>query len=169
MPGKLFEEIIDLLTRYWLRLISLITRQFYASEFLKPELKYRLTVRVENMKKTETLPHLCENQHVWTMMKGSSFGGNLLEKQVSTSEPAKGFQSTGRWGLQRKEKCQDPCLACGSADLSEAKSCKLHTTAKDGYSSQFCCRLESSPIKQERVFIRCEINTKIFEYVQKQR
>ena len=43
----------------------------------------------------------------------------MLEKTATSSEPTKGYQSTGRGGLQRTKKCQDPCLACGSADLSK--------------------------------------------------
>ena len=58
VPGKLFEDNIDLLTRYKPKLMSMITSEFYAPEFLKPELKDRVTIRVENMKKPVNLPHL---------------------------------------------------------------------------------------------------------------
>ena len=38
--------------------MSMITSQFNAPEFLKPELEQRVTIRVENMKKPVNLPHL---------------------------------------------------------------------------------------------------------------
>ena len=44
-PGNLFADNVDLLTRYRLRLLSLITDQFYAPDFLNPEVNDRLTVR----------------------------------------------------------------------------------------------------------------------------
>ena len=60
----------------------------------------------ENMRKTVDLPHMCEKQQIRKQMKGSSqmLTGNLLEKTATTSKHTKGYQSTGRWGLQRKQK-----------------------------------------------------------------
>ena len=84
-----------------------------------PELEDRVTVKVENMRKTADLPHMCEKQQIWTQMKSNLMEGNLLE-----SATTKGYHSTGRWGLQRKEKChpEKTCLGCGTAPLDEAPS-----------------------------------------------
>ena len=101
VPGKVFSDKIDLLTRYRPKLMLMITSQFYAPDFLKPELENRITMKVENMKKLENLPHLCDKQQIWTQRKGSSLGANLLTTPnlpVSSNNPVTGSQSTGSWG-----------------------------------------------------------------------
>ena len=60
-PGKVFGESIDLLTRYRPNLSKLITEQFYAPDFLKPEVDDRITLKVENMRKKEDLPTCVNN------------------------------------------------------------------------------------------------------------
>ena len=94
-----------------------ISQDFFQPPFLMPELEDRVTVKVENMRKTADLPHMCEKQQIWTQMKSNLMEGNLLE-----SATTKGYHSTGRWGLQRKEKChpEKTCLVCGTAPLDEA-------------------------------------------------
>ena len=103
-------------------MMSKISQDFFQPPFLMPELKDRVTVKVENMRKTVDLPHMCERQQIWTQMKGSSLPGNLLEKPATTPKDSKGYHSTGRWGLQQKQKCQSekPCPVCGTAPLDEA-------------------------------------------------
>ena len=58
MPGKFFEDNINLLTRYNPKLLSSITSSFFKPPFLMPELKDRVTIKVENMMKTVNLPHI---------------------------------------------------------------------------------------------------------------
>ena len=124
LPGSYFSTNIDLLTRYDVKILSKISQDFFQPPFLMPELEDRVTVKVENMRKTADLPHTCEKQQIWTQMKGSSqmLTGNLLEKTATTSNHTKGYHSTGRWGLQRKQKChpEKTCLVCGTAPLDEA-------------------------------------------------
>ena len=86
-----------------------------------PKLEDRVTVKVENMRQTVDLPHLCERQMLWTTIKGSSLPGNLLEKPATSPKYSKGYHSTGTWGLMRKQKCPErPCLVCGTAPVDEA-------------------------------------------------
>ena len=54
VPGKTFEQGVDLLTRYRPRLSRLITNEFYSPSWLKPENKDRITVKVTEMKKLKT-------------------------------------------------------------------------------------------------------------------
>ena len=72
VPGNLFSDNVDLLTRYRPKLMSHITPQFYSPSFLQPKVQDRVTVKVENMKKMEEeqLPHLCKRQMVFAQMKG---------------------------------------------------------------------------------------------------
>ena len=60
VPGKLFEDNIDLLKGYNSKLLPIITSSFFQPPFLMPVLQDRVTVKVENMKKTMNLPHIFE-------------------------------------------------------------------------------------------------------------
>ena len=123
VPGKTFEQGVDLLTRYRPRLLKLITNEFYSPSWLKPENKDRITVKVTEMKKAENLPYLNESFHLWARMKGSnSLGENLFKEKPSTDQPPRGVHSTGTWELSRKEKCLPikSCLICGTAPLTSA-------------------------------------------------
>ena len=71
-PGKLCAKNVDLLTRYRLHLLLLISSKFYVPSFLKPEVQNQLTTKVLQMKKVDNLPHLCQKQMSWTKMKGLS-------------------------------------------------------------------------------------------------
>ena len=96
VPGKTFEEGLDLLKRYPPPLLKLITNKFYSPSWLKPENKDRNTVKVTEMKKAENLPHLNENFHLWARMKGSnSLGENLLQEKPSSDQPPRGVQVPG--------------------------------------------------------------------------
>ena len=66
VPGKYFTSNINLLTRYDLKILSKISQDFFQPQFLMPELKDRVNVKVENTRKTVDLPHMCEKQQVWT-------------------------------------------------------------------------------------------------------
>ena len=87
----------------------------------------------------ETLPHLCAQQQIWALMKGSNLGANRLTKEPSATQTLKGFHSTGSWGLQRKEKCLPleaggaTRLMCGTAPAEETSSqdAQLLKTAKE--------------------------------------
>ena len=114
-PGQLFDQNVDLLTRYKPNLLELIPRQFYEPDFLKEEIEDRPTTKLSVMQKLEKLPHLCTKEMLWTRMKGSILPANLLERAPSTSNPPSSYSSTGTWGLNRKELCVAPCLPCGSA------------------------------------------------------
>ena len=88
----------------------------------------------------DTLPHLCAQQQVGALMKGSNLGANRLTKRPVPNQTLKGsLHSTGAWGLQRKEKCLPPreggatCLMCETAPLGQASSqdMKLLQAAKE--------------------------------------
>ena len=115
--------------RYQPHLKSLLSKEFYRPSFLLPEIQDRVTIKVTNMRKQseEALPHLCAQQQVWALMKGSRLGPNRLSKpQASTQTFRSGLNSTGTWGLQRKEICLSlgdggaTCFMCGTAPLQEA-------------------------------------------------
>ena len=98
---------------------------------MKPEIENRVTVKVADMRKQpeETLLHLCAQQQVWALMKGSQLGANRLTKQPVSNHTLQGsLHSTGSWGLQRKEKCLPPgegeatCLMCETAPLGQAST-----------------------------------------------
>ena len=106
--GESFQQNVDLLTRFQTNLASLITPDFYSPSFLKLEISNRVTEKVTDMRKQpeETLPHLCAQQQVWALIKGSNLGANRLSKQPASNQTLKGsLHSNGTWGLQRKEKC----------------------------------------------------------------
>ena len=130
-PSKIFENGVDLLTKYRPKLMTLISNQFYSPDWLKPEIPDRLTIKVANMRKAQNLPHFCEK----ALMKGSTLGGNLFQQKPSTDQPPKGFHSTGTWGLQMKQKCQPvkTCRVCGTAPLGEPSEMdtKLLKAAED--------------------------------------
>ena len=110
-PGETFHNNVDLLTRYQPHLKSLLSKEFYRPSFLLPEIQDRVTIKVTNMRKQseEALPHLCAQQQVWALMKGSRLGPNRLRKpQASTQTFRSGLHSTGTWGLQWKEKMSFP-------------------------------------------------------------
>ena len=113
-----------------------------------PELEDRVTVKVENMRKTADLPHMCEKQQIWTQMKSNLMEGNLLE-----SATTKGYHSTGRWGLQRKEKChpEKTCLVCGTAPLDEAppKDQQILREAQEKHEKTRCKKLEKLKVTEE--------------------
>ena len=94
-PGRIFEQGVDLLTRYRPRLLSLISNEFYSPSWLLPEIPDRITVKVTEMRKAKNLPHLNESFHLWALMKGSSLGGNLFQQKPFTDQPLKGIHSTG--------------------------------------------------------------------------
>ena len=73
-PGKIFQQGVDLLTRYRPKLMTLISNQFYSPNWLLLEIPNRVTVKVTDMRKTKNLPHLCVKQQIWALMKGSSLG-----------------------------------------------------------------------------------------------
>ena len=151
----LFTNPIDILTRYNVKILSKISQDFFQPPFLMPELEDRVTVKVENMRKTADLPHMCEKQQIWTQMKGSSqmLTGNLLEKTATTSKHTKGYQSTGRWGLQRKQKChpEKTCLVCGTAPLDEAppKDQQILREAQEKHEKTRCKKLEKLKVTEE--------------------
>ena len=128
-PGETFHNNVDLLMRYQPHLKSLLSKEFYRPSFLLPEIQDRVIIKVTNMRKQseEALPHLCAQQQVWALIKGSRLGPNRLSKpQASTQTFRSGLHSKGTWGLQRKEKCLSPgdggatCFMCGTAPLQEA-------------------------------------------------
>ena len=106
-----------------------------------PEIEDRVTVKVENIRKQpkDTLPHICAQQKIRALMKGSNLGANRLTKQPSPTHTLQGLHSTGSWGLQRKEKCLPleeggaTCLICGTAPLVQASTqdVKLLKAAKE--------------------------------------
>ena len=141
-PGETFQHNVDLLTRYQTNLARLITPEFYSPAWLKPEISNRVTVKVTDMRKQpeDTLPHLCAQQQVGALMKGSNLGANRLTKRPVPNQTLKGsLHSTGACGLQRKEKCLPPreggatCLMCETAPLGQASSqdMKLLQAAKE--------------------------------------
>ena len=137
-PGATFSKSVDLLTRYNPDLKE--DKEFYNPSWLLTKIEDRVTVKVENMRKQpeETLPHLCAQQQIWALMRGSNLGENRLTKEPSSTQTLKGFHSTGSWGLQRKEKCLPleeggaTCLMCETAPAEEASSqdAKLLKAAK---------------------------------------
>ena len=140
-PGTTFSQSVDLLTRYRTDLASLITDEFYSPSWMVPEIEDQVTVKMENTRKQpeDTLPHLCAQQQIWALMKGSRLGATRLTKQPSSTHSLKGLQSTGSWGLQRKEKCLPlegggaTCLMCGTAPIEQASNqdVKLLKAAKE--------------------------------------
>ena len=101
-PRATFRKSEDFLTRYH---PNFYRQEFYSPSWLLPEIGHRVTVKVEHMRKQpkKTLPHLCAQQQIWDLMKGSDLGANRLKKESSTTQTLKGFNSTGSWGPQRKE------------------------------------------------------------------
>ena len=99
--------MIDLLTRYRTDLASLLSDDFSRPSWMAPKIEDRVTVKVEDMRKQpeDTLPHLCAQQQIWALMKGSNLAANRLTKEPSSTHTLKGLHSTGSWRLQRKEKC----------------------------------------------------------------
>ena len=112
-PGTLFSESVDLLTRYDPHLRQKIGAEFYAPSFLLPEVHLRATVPVEKMKKETALPHLCQKTHVWCKV-ADQLPANLLEV-ADTNSNYKGFNSTGKGPMSRKQKCTAPCFTCGTS------------------------------------------------------
>ena len=105
-PGKLFETGVDLLTRYRPKLMSLITNQFFSPDLLKAEIPDRPTVPVADMRKAENLPHLCEKQQVWALMKGSTLAGNLLQQKTFYRQTYVRFPLHRHLGSAKKRKVQ---------------------------------------------------------------
>ena len=79
--------------------------------------------------------------------------GNLLEKTATTSKHTKGYQSTGRWGLQRKQKChpEKTCLVCGTAPLGEVspEDKKILLEAQEKHERKRDKKLEKLEITEE--------------------
>ena len=108
------------------------------------------------MKKKEDLPHLCQKRQIWTKMKGSALDGNLL-KQSNQSKPITASQLTGNWGLQRKEVCEKPFLACGSDPPAEASAIdrKILTEAKIKHESNMAKIKEKKKAIESFIAVPC--------------
>ena len=69
-----------------------------------PKIEEQVTVKVADMREQHenTLPHLCAQQQVWALMKGSRLGANRATKQPASNHTLTGLHSTRSWGLQRR-------------------------------------------------------------------
>ena len=87
-PWETFHQNVDLLTRYQTNLAQLITDKFYSPSWMKKEIPDRVTVKIDSMRKQpeQSLPHLCAQQQVWALMKGSNLGANRLTKQPASNQ-----------------------------------------------------------------------------------
>ena len=130
-PGKIFQTSVDLLTLYQTNFDTdtLITDEIFSPYWMVPVIEDRVTVKVADMRKQpeETLPHLCAQQQVWALMKGSCLGANRLTKQPASNHTLKGsLHSTGSWGPKSKEKCLPieeggaTCFMCEAAPIEQA-------------------------------------------------